>query len=259
MKTIITGAASGIGAATARRFAREAQAELVLTDRDSDGLDRIAGQARELGACVETFRADIAEIDAAHQIVDVAERSLGGLDALISNAGALFGAPLLELDVQKFDQLFAINTRPTWLLAKAAHPMLSRSAGAIVATGSISGVCATPPLGSYSATKAALIMLVEQMALEWGRDGIRANCVSPGSTLTPLTAGGYADPVRKAQREANIPLRRLGAPEDVAEAIFFLASPAARQISGVNLLVDGGMSKALMPATGAGTGQAQNG
>ncbi len=259
MKTIITGAASGIGAETALKFARAQHAELVLTDRAPEKLARVADEARELGARVETVVADIGDVDAATTIVHTAERAFGGLDVLVSNAGALFGAPLLDLEVDQFDLMFKINTRPTWLLAKAAHPMLSRSFGAIIATGSISGVCATPPLGSYSASKAALIMLVEQMALEWGKDGIRANCVSPGSTLTPLTAEGYADPARKAQREAGIPLGRLGRPEDVAEAIFFLASPAARQITGVNLLVDGGMSKALMPATGAGTGQSQNG
>jgi NAD(P)-dependent dehydrogenase (short-subunit alcohol dehydrogenase family) len=98
-------------------------------------------------------------------------------------------------------------------------------------------------------------MLVRQLAIEWGKDGIRCNTVSPGPTHTPMTAAGYADPARRAQRDAMIPLGKLGLAEDVANAILFLIGPQAGHITGVDIVVDGGMSNNLMPATGAGTGQ----
>src|SRR3546814_3022830 len=106
-------------------------------------------------------------------------------------------------------------------------------------------------------TCALPILMVRQMCVEWGPDGIRCNTVSPGPTYTPMTAAGYSDKTRRDQREANIALRKLGMAEDVARAILFLASPAAGHISGIDVLVDGGMSNMLMPASGGGTGQTQ--
>ncbi|MCW1402480.1 SDR family oxidoreductase [Novosphingobium sp. MW5] len=152
-------------------------------------------------------------------------------------------------------EIYAINTRATWLLAKAAHPHLAANRGAFVATASMSATQPTPGLGFYSSSKAALLMLVRQLSLEWGPDGIRCNTVSPGPTYTPMTQAGYADADRRAAREAMIPLRKLGMAEDVANAILFLIGPGASHITGIDILVDGGMSNNLMPATGGGTGQ----
>jgi len=259
MRAIITGAASGIGRAVAEGLAKAASAadpaRLVLADRDAAPLEALAGELRAGGAEVIAVAADLLDVEAAAAVVREAEQAFGGLDALVSNAGALKGALLKDLSVADFEFQFDINARPTWLLAKAAYPLLKASRGAICATASLSSENGTPPLGSYSASKAALVMLVRQMAIEWGPDGVRANCVSPGPTLTPMTQGGYADPARKAQRESTIPLRRLGRPEDIAEAILFLISTKAAFITGVNLMVDGGMNVNLMPSTGAGTGQ----
>jgi NAD(P)-dependent dehydrogenase (short-subunit alcohol dehydrogenase family) len=190
----------------------------------------------------------------------LAEQSLGGLDALISNAGYARSAPLLDLEADEFDRSIAVNTRAAWLLGKAAFPILAESQGAIVATESMSARHPTPPLGAYSASKAALVMLVQQMALEWGPSGIRCNVVSPGPTATGMTAGIFADAQdetqrrNRAKREAHIPLRRVGEATDVAAAIMFLAGPSARQITGIDLTVDGGLSIGLMPAVGGGQG-----
>jgi NAD(P)-dependent dehydrogenase (short-subunit alcohol dehydrogenase family) len=256
MKVLITGAASGIGRTVATILVQQhgAKAQLLLADRDEAHLTEAANELRAQGATVVTRAADLANPEASAQIVGEAGDRFGGLDALVSNAGIIQSAPLKELAVADFDRIFDINTRPTWLLGKAAHSMLSQSRGAIVATASISAVHPTPPLGGYSASKAALVMLIEQMAVEWGPDGIRCNCVSPGPTYTPMTAMVYSDPKKRQDRESKIPLRRIGMPEDIANAIVFLISPQGSYISGQNLLVDGGMTRMLMPATGGGSG-----
>lgn len=259
MRAIITGAASGIGRAVAVGLAKAATkddpARLVLADRDAAPLQALAEELRAGGAEVIATAADLLDVDAPAAVVAEAEKAFGGLDALVSNAGALKGALLKDLSLADYAFQFDINARPTWLLAKAAYPLLKASRGAICATASMSSEHGTPPLGSYSASKAALVMLVRQMAVEWGPDGIRANCVSPGPTLTAMTQGGYSDPARRAQREGTIPLRRLGQPEDIAEAILFLIGPKSTFITGVNLMVDGGLTVNLMPVSGAGTGQ----
>ena len=258
MRFVITGAASGIGRACAELLAGgtalPGEHSMLLADRDAGNLDTVVAA---IGSTATGVVVDLAELDCGERIVAAAIAHMGGIDAVVSNAGIIMGGALADLAADQFDRIYAINTRASWLLAKAAFPHLKESRGAFVATASMSATQPTPALGFYSSSKAALLMLVRQLSIEWGPDGIRCNTVSPGPTYTPMTAAGYSDPARRDQREANIALRKLGTAEDVANAILFLAGPAAGHISGIDVLVDGGMSNMLMPASGAGTGQSK--
>jgi NAD(P)-dependent dehydrogenase (short-subunit alcohol dehydrogenase family) len=257
---VITGAASGIGRAVAE-IAATRGAALSLVDVDDKGLDAVAAGLRSNGTRVSTIHADLTSADEPTRVIDESADFLGGIDVLVSNAGAPYFSGLKELSVESFDRVVALNLRATWLLGKAAHPWLAESRGNLVATGSMCGHHPAPPQGAYSVAKAGLLMLVREMALEWGPDGIRCNSVSPGPTTTGLTADLFndmSDPRQREireMRESHLPLRKIGSPEEVAHAILFLASPEASQITGQDLLVDGGMSVVLMTAAGASAGR----
>ncbi|HRK64646.1 MAG TPA: SDR family oxidoreductase [Terricaulis sp.] len=244
MRVIITGAASGIGRALAEELAeKEKPAALLLVGRNRAKLEELANTLPNAHVCAE----DLTDPAAAQRVVASAQSKLGGIDAVVSNAGAIYAGALATLSAEDFDKAFAINVRATFLLAQAAYPALKQSKGVLIASGSLAGRNPSPNLGAYSASKAALAMLIAQLAAEWGPDGIRCNCVSPGTTVTAMNAAFYADPKNRAARAANIPLRRLGDPRDIARVIHFLLRPDAGFVSGVDLLVDGGANTMFMP------------
>ena len=248
MRGLVTGAGSGIGRATCLRLARDAQARgtkasVAAVDlAASPGLDGVVKELSALGAEALTLHGDMGTADDPARVVGMAVERFGGLDGLVSNAGINRPGPLVSYSVQDWDHLFAVNTRATWLLAKAAHPALKAAGGAIVAIGSMSGSNAHANLGAYGPSKAAVIMLVQVLAQEFGRDGIRVNAVSPGMVRTGMTAAVYADPALAAERDALVPLGRVATPEDMADVVAFLLGPDARYVNGHDLVVDGGVS-----------------
>lgn len=260
MRVIITGAAGGIGAAVARGLASgdpiARPHRMLLVGRDRAGL---AETVRHIGPSATACVADLSDPHCGDTIVAAAVATMGGIDGLVSNAGIVEPAPLADLAVEAFDRTIAVNVRATWLIAKAAYPHLREAGGgAVVATASVSATQPTPSLGAYSASKAALVMLVRQMANEWGPDGIRCNTVSPGPTLTPMTAVRYGNTERRSRREADLPLRRLAEAKDIASVILFLLSDAARNVTGIDLATDGGLGTTLMASIGSGTGKARH-
>ncbi|MCI0549123.1 MAG: SDR family oxidoreductase [Candidatus Rokubacteria bacterium] len=252
MRVLVTGAASGIGRATCRRLARDGQgrgqpAQIAAIDLGpSPGLDALVGELRRLGAEAVALHGDMGEAEAPARVVADAVGRFGGLDGLVSNAGINRPGPLIGYSVDDWDRVFAVNTRATWLLAKAAHPALKASGGAMVAIASMSGSNPHANLGAYGPSKAAVIMLVQVLAQEFGRDGIRVNAVSPGMTRTGMTAKVYEDSRVAAERDALVPLGRVATPEDMADVVAFLLGPDARYVNGHDLVVDGGVSGNLL-------------
>jgi glucose 1-dehydrogenase len=248
MRVLVTGAASGIGRATCLKLARDAgaqgrKAQIAAVDIGSSaGLDSLLDELRKQNAEPLALHADMGTADGPGRAVAEAASRFGGLDGLVSNAGINRPGPLVDYAVDDWDRVFAVNTRATWLLAKAAHAALKASRGAIVAIGSMSGSNPHANLGAYGPSKAAVIMLVQVLAQEFGRDGIRVNAVSPGMVRTGMTASVYADQKIAAERDALVPIGRVATPEDMADVVAFLLGPDARYINGHDLVVDGGIA-----------------
>jgi NAD(P)-dependent dehydrogenase (short-subunit alcohol dehydrogenase family) len=176
------------------------------------------------------------------RVVAEAVARLGGLDGLVSNAGINRPGPLVDYPLADWDAMFAVNVRATWLLAKAAHPALKAAGGAIVAVASMSGSNAHANLGAYGPSKAAVIMLCQVLAQEFGRDGIRVNSVSPGMVRTGMTEKVYDNTALAAERAALVPLGRVATPDDIADVVAFLLGPDARYVNGHDLVVDGAVA-----------------
>jgi glucose 1-dehydrogenase len=248
MRVVVTGAASGIGRATCLRLARDARARgraaaIAAVDlAPAPGLDTLGDELEALGAQMLALDGDMGSADAPARVVEAAVARFGGLDGVVSNAGINRPGALVEYAVEDWDRMFAVNTRATWLLARAAYPALRASGGAIVAVASMSGGHPHAHLAAYGPSKAALIMLVGVLAQELGPAGIRVNTVSPGMVHTGMSARVYADPDLVAARRALVPLGRIATPEDVADVIAFLLGPDARYVTGHDLVVDGGVT-----------------
>lgn len=242
MRLLITGASRGLGRAMALRLARPGAQLALCASAPSPELESIAAECVAAGATVLALTGDLSLPEVPQQLIDGAVGRFGGLDGVVSNAGISIPGTLCGIDDDAWDRVFAVNVRGVWKLGRAAYPHLQASRGAMVAVASMSGVEPYPGVGAYSPSKAALIMMVRQLAQEWAADGIRVNAVSPGLFHTAMTAPIYADVQKKAAREALVPLHRIGNPQrDCAGIVEFLLSPDATYLTGQNIVVDGGL------------------
>jgi meso-butanediol dehydrogenase/(S,S)-butanediol dehydrogenase/diacetyl reductase len=235
---LITGGASGIGAATARRLAQEG-ARVVLADLDEEGARRLAG---EIGAQASPVRGDIADASDAAALVRHTLAVFGRLDILHNSAAMGLPGRIAEMDADAWNRTIAINLTGHFLVARhALPPMLERGGGAIVNMSTATALTVEEGLGAYAAAKAGVIALTRQIAVEYGRRGVRANCICPGAVATPPTMAfvGAVEGVR-ARIEAATPLRRIASAEEVANVVAWLASDEASYVNGATIVVDGG-------------------
>jgi len=242
---IITGAATGIGRATAIGFAR-AGARLTLADMRGDELEKTVAAVRAAGGEAHAAVADLARPEDCEAVVAAAVGAAGRLDIVFNNAGVgtmVVGGTVETIALDKWDLALDVNVRAMYLVSRAALPALRRAGGgSIINTASVSAFrgSASRPSHAYAASKGAVLALTRAMAASYGRDRVRVNAICPGTIRTRLTA----DIIERVEREVadgrQIPLGRVGEPEDIARCALFLASDDSAWISGTEIVVDGG-------------------
>lgn len=236
---IVTGAASGIGRATAELLASQG-ARVALVDLDADA---VTTAAESIGALAIT--ADVSKAADCERAVATAVEALGGVDILVNNAGIIRRSTVVDITEDDWDLVMAVNVKSVMLMSRHAIPhMLKAGSGSIVNTGSGWGVKGGGRAVSYCASKGAVVNLTRAMAIDHGPDNIRVNCVCPGDTATGMLAEEARQLGERAEAfyedAADRPLGRIGQPRDIAQTVAFLASDAAAFISGAIIPVDGG-------------------
>jgi NAD(P)-dependent dehydrogenase (short-subunit alcohol dehydrogenase family) len=238
---IVSGAASGMGAATARRFGREG-AKVVVADMLEDDGRRVASEINGDGGAAEFMRLDVTDETSWQRVLESTVAKWGRLDILVNNAGISGSAVSDLLDSDAWHRLMLVNSTGVFLGTKyAVKQMQKNGGGSIVNLSSISGVTGqTMTHPGYNASKGAVRTLTKSTAVQYGKDGIRANSVHPGLMPPMRTSGATADPAVRAKMLQGVPLRRAGEIDEVANAVLYLASDEASYITGAELYVDGG-------------------
>jgi meso-butanediol dehydrogenase/(S,S)-butanediol dehydrogenase/diacetyl reductase len=236
---IVTGAASGIGEATAHRFSREG-ASVVLADRQASRLKKVAADFPKERVLARVT--DVAKYRQVEALMRATVKRFGGIDVLVNNAGIATGGKIADADLKSWDRVIAVNVTGVFHGCRAAMPYLIKHKGCIVNTASVSGLGGDWGMSIYDASKGAVVNFTRALALDHGRDGVRVNSVCPTVTLTPMTGSMRDDKKLMAKVCERIPLGRPAMPDDIAAVIAFLASTDASFITGVNLPVDGGVT-----------------
>lgn len=239
---LITGAGRGIGLATARRLAA-AGADIIIAEFIAENGQAAAAEIESIGRKSLFIEVDVRRSDSVDRMAQAALGLFPRIDILVCNAGIAQAVPAEDCSDEEWLNMMAVNLNGVFYCCRAiGRHMLERGGGAIVNTASMSGMISnTPqPQAHYNAAKAGVILLTKSLAGEWADRGVRVNCVSPGYIGTDMTAEGMANRDWYPTWLEMTPQKRVGAPEDVAAAIYYLASPAAKFTTGSNLVVDGG-------------------
>lgn len=246
-RVLVTGGSRGIGRSICLRIARDALARgttprIVVTGTGtSPDLDAVVAELQGLGAEALAITGDLAAADVPARIVNEAVEFCGGLDAVVHNAGGAIAGTLLKTTVDNWDTVFNINCRAFFLLGVAANRALRESRGSLCVIASNAAEKVQPFMNAYTSSKAAVVMLMQQMAYEWGRYGIRVNAVSPGLTLSRSTESALGTEESQQRAGSHIPLGRVGNPDDIAGAVAYVIGPDAAYLTGENINVDGGL------------------
>ncbi len=233
IRCVVTGAADGIGRATADKFLAEGGSVLAC-DLNAAGLAELEG--------AEKLVLDVTDEAAPERLVEAAAQRLGGLDVLVNNAGVSLGAPIEQLTDELWEKVLAVNLHAVFKISRAAIALLKESErGRIINIGSVMSQLSSPAMGAYAVSKHGVAALTKTLALELGEFGITANYIQPGAIVTGITRDVFAASEEFRNFWTNkSALKRLGQPEDIANAIAFLASAEADFTTGHGLLVDGG-------------------
>jgi len=237
---IVTGGSRGLGYASALALA-EAGATVVVSSRKIEGLEPVAEEIRARGGKGIAIAAHVARAEDSKALIEKVMKEFGRLDILMNNAGTnpYYGS-IMDQDEKTWDITMNVNVKGVFLLSQlAARVMKEQGGGSIINTASIAGL-RPGVLGAYSVSKAAVIMLTEVMAKEWGQYNIRVNAIAPGVIKTRLSEALWKDPEAGAQVERNMPLMRLGEPEEITGTVLLLASDAGSYITGETIVIDGG-------------------
>jgi NAD(P)-dependent dehydrogenase (short-subunit alcohol dehydrogenase family) len=240
---VVTGSTKGIGKAIAEAMAAHG-AKLVISSRKSPACERVASQICEAGGEAIAIPCNVSHKDQLQHLVDETRRQLGAIDILVANAGVNpFYGGSLEIPDSAFEKILDVNVRSNhWLCQMVIPEMRERRAGVVIIVSSVTGLKGSGALGSYAISKAADMQLVRNLAVEFGPDGIRANCIAPGVVKTDFARALWEDPQAAERQEAWTPLRRLGIAEDIAGAAVFLAARAGAWLTGQSIVIDGGAS-----------------
>ncbi|MEE5037663.1 SDR family oxidoreductase [Pseudomonas alliivorans] len=236
---VVTGAGSGIGEATAKRFAREG-ASVVLVGRNEEKLKKVHAQLEGEGHLVRA--ADVADLSDVEALFKEVASHFGRLDVLVNNAGIVKSGKVTELEVQDWKELMSVDLDGVFYCTRSAIPALIVSKGNIVNVSSVSGMGGDWGMSFYNAAKGAITNFTRALALDHGADGVRVNAVCPSLTRSELTDDMMDNAALMAKFKERIALGRPAEPEDIGDVIAFLASDDARFVTGVNLPVDGGLS-----------------
>lgn len=246
---LITGGGSGIGRASALRLA-ESGARVAVSDLRLELAQEVADEVRTLGGDAIAVTLDVADATQLPAALSQVEDQLGPIDILVNSAGIILVEPLLEFTAEAWTKVMEVNVTGTFRVSQSvARGMVARGYGRIINIASISGMRAGVGRTAYGTSKAAILGLTRQFALELGAQGVTTNAVAPGVIETPMTQKAYTEETWSRVLEM-VPTRRRGTPEDIAEAIAYLASPAASYVNGEVLTVDGGYMASGMTQTG---------
>lgn len=243
-RALVTGASRGLGAEIACVLAA-AGADLVISGRDSVGLESTREEVERLGRRCQGVQADLRSIEETLQLADTALELFGTVDILVNNAGIVFVEDLLHTTLEHWEETQAVNLRAPYLLTqKLAARMIEQKRGKIINISSVAAVLAPEGHAAYSASKGGLNLLTQTMAAEWGRYNIQANAIAPTVILTEMGQKVWGEASKGEPMKARIPARRFGEPVEVADLVLFLASNASNFICGQVIRLDGGLTAA---------------
>ena len=240
---LVTGSTRGIGKSIAEEMAR-AGAKVVVSSRKADACEQVRAEFEKQGYEVLAQACNVSRKEELQALVDATLKRWGRIDIAVSNAASNpYYGPLAAIPDEAFDKIFNNNVKSVlWLAAMTLPGMAERGGGSFISVGSIGGIIANTVIGAYGMSKAADHMLVKNLAAEWGPKNVRVNAIAPGLIKTDFAKALWEDPVRRKEREAATPLRRLGEPRDIGGVAAFLASDAAAFITGQVIVADGGVT-----------------